>query len=301
MHGTAGEFRVARCPSCGAGVTLPRVDDEQLAGFYPETYGPYDERMGGLARIASRAIRSFQGWNALRGAALGALHVRPAGRGLDVGCGRGDLAAMLAGRGWRMTGLDPSPSACAAASQRGIEARCGTLQTVPLEPRSYDAVVFHHSLEHASDPVLALGAVLEALAPGGLVLITVPNFASWQARRFAGYWYHLDVPRHRVHFTPSSLERALTVAGLEVSSISTSSSAAGLPASVQYRLFGHCLFPGGLALRIAIGLCALTLPVTLALDRFAGAGDVLHAVARRPDPATSASSIASAMRSADPG
>jgi SAM-dependent methyltransferase len=258
------------------------VDEGQLGAFYPDEYGPYDERMTGLQRLASRAIRAFQGWNALHTQPLQELHGRAPGRGLDVGCGRGDLAALLVARGWRMTGVEPSPSACSAASARGIEALCGTLSTVALEPGAYDAVVFRHSLEHTTDPMRALEAAAGALSSGGLVLITVPNFAGWQARRFRGRWYHLDLPRHRVHFTPAALERALTGAGLRLRELSTSSSAVGLPASIQYRAFGRCLFPGGLGLRIASGLCALTLPATAALDRLAGAGDLLHVVAERP-------------------
>jgi len=237
--------------------------------------------MNAAERVASRMIRSFQGWNALRSCPLAALRERPAGRGLDVGCGRGDLAASLIARGWTMSGIEPSASACTAAARRGIDIRCGTLSTVSLEPEAYDAVVFHHSLEHTNEPVTALRAAVAALASAGLVLITVPNFASWQARRFSGRWYHLDLPRHRVHFTPRALEHALRVADLDVVSVSTSSSAMGLAASLQYALFGRCLFPRGFALRAASGLCALTLPLALALNAGTGGGDLLHAVARR--------------------
>jgi SAM-dependent methyltransferase len=282
LQGTPGEHQVARCRNCGAGVTLPLVGDEQLGAFYPDRYGPYDERMSGLERVASRAIRALQGSTALRTAPLSALRERRPGRGLDVGCGRGDLLATLAGRGWKMSGLEPSPSACAAAARRGLDARCGTLSTVALEPESYDAVVFRHSLEHINDPVAALQLVRAALVPGGLVLITVPNFGSWQARRFAGCWFHLDVPRHRVHFTAPALERAAAAAGLELRAVATSSSTVGLPGSIQYRLFGRCLFPGGLGLRVASGLATLTLPVSLALDRVTGGGDLLHVVAAAP-------------------
>jgi hypothetical protein len=56
----------------------------------------------------------------------------------------------------------------------------------------------------------------------------------------------------------------------------------GLPASLQYVVAGRCLFPAGLGLRIAAGLCVLTLPLTVLLDRLLGEGDTLHAVARRP-------------------
>lgn len=282
LHGTGARHGVARCSGCGAGITLPRVSDEELDAFYPDDYGPYDERMNALERIASRMIRAFQGWNALRTAPLDVLRRRPAGRGLDVGCGRGDLAAALAGRGWRMAGVEPSAAACAAARNRGVDALRGTLSTVSLEPGAYDAVMFRHSLEHTSDPVAALRDVAVALAPGGLVLITVPNFGGWQARRFRSFWYHLDLPRHRVSFTAAALDRALGNAGLELVSVSSSSSPVGLPASLQYRRFGRCLLPSGLGLRVASALCVLTLPVTVALDRLLGEADLLHAVARRP-------------------
>jgi hypothetical protein len=116
-----------------------------------------------------------------------------------------------------------------------------------------------------------------------------------------GSWFHLDLPRHRVHFTPEALERAFREAGLETVELSTSSSAVGLPASLQYRVFGRCLFPSGFGLRVASGLCALTVPLTRALDRTAGAGDLLHAVARRADRSATARSISASSVSAGAG
>ena len=163
--------------------------------------------MGSIERLISRAIRWLQGRIALRTDPLSALRDRRPGRGLDVGCGRGDLAALLIGRGWTMTGVEPSPAACAAAAGRGVDARCGTLTTVPLEAGAYDAVVFQHSLEHIIDPVGALRTVAAALAPGGLVLITVPNFGGWQARRFGGFWFHLDQSRATGFTSPPKRSR----------------------------------------------------------------------------------------------
>jgi hypothetical protein len=68
---------------------------------------------------------------------------------------------------------------------------------------------------------------------------------------------------------------------MEPAYVTTSTTAIGLPASVQYGLFGRCLFPSGLSLRIAGGLCVAALPFALIADRLAGEGDVLHAAARK--------------------
>jgi hypothetical protein len=49
-----------------------------------------------------------------------------------------------------------------------------------------------------------------------VVLVGVPNLASIQARLGGDRWYHLDVPRHRVHFTPRGLELLLRRCGIEI-------------------------------------------------------------------------------------
>jgi SAM-dependent methyltransferase len=282
-QGTPGRFEVAICDGCSAGVTLPLVGADELAAFYPSSYGPHTAGFeGGVLGLVSWSIRRLIGAHAWRRPPLNTIAELPPGRGLDVGAGRGDLAAMLVRRGWRMTAVEPAATAIEQMRTRGIDAREGVLGTVALEPGHFDFAVFQHSLEHTPDPVGDLRGAFEALRPGGLVLISVPNFGSWQRRLFGGWWFHLDVPRHRVHFTAAALERALRAAGFADVLLTRSSSAAGLPASLQYRVAGRCLFPGGLPLRVAAGLCTLSLPLTWALDHVAGEGDTLHAVARRP-------------------
>jgi SAM-dependent methyltransferase len=280
LHGSVGSFEVAVCGGCGAGVTLPRLESEALAALYPDEYGPYDTVQGGLAAAISRLIQRWQGRRALATRPLRALAEREPGRVVDVGCGRGDLGAYLAERGWRVTGIEPSAPACSAARARGVDARQGTIETVELEDGAYDAAVFRHSLEHVTDPVAALRRARAALRPGGLVLISVPNFDSWQRRHFGSRWYHLDLPRHRVHFTEPAVRRALERAELEPISITTSTSPVGLPASIQYALAGRCLFPRGLPLRVAVGLCALVWPGARLADRLGGGGDVIDVVAQ---------------------
>ncbi len=284
-NATPGHFEVAICGDCGAGITLPLVSPAELGAFYPSGYGPHNELERPLVALISKAIRWWQGFLARRRTPLAALRGREPGRGLDVGAGRGDIAADLAARGWRMTAIEPSPAAAATMRRRGIDAREGILGTVELEQGDYDFVLFQHSLEHTTEPLADLRRAHAALKTGGLVLVSVPNFGSWQRRLFNGRWFQLDLPRHRVHFAGATLERALRAAGFEQVVLERSSSAVGLPASLQYVVAGRCLFPEGLKLRVAAGLCALTFPITLVLDRVLGEPDTLHAVAQRPEPA----------------
>jgi SAM-dependent methyltransferase len=281
LLGTPGTFAVHVCSRCASGVTHPPATPAELAAFYPATYGPHDASPGEIVTALSRAIRWWQGRRALDRQPLAALRETTPGRLLDVGCGRGDLAEQFIGRGWQATGIEPSAAAVAVAAARGIDARVGTLADVPLEPDAYDAAVFQHSLEHTPDPLGDLERVRAALRPSGRVLITVPNFSSWQSRRFGARWFHLDLPRHRTHFSRAGLRAVLERAGLTVEAVSMSTTSIGLPGSAQYAIAGRCLFRGAIALRVATGLCVLTLPLAWVLNRLGGGGDQLHAVARR--------------------
>jgi SAM-dependent methyltransferase len=201
------------------------------------------------------------------------LTAAPAGRWTSAA-----VAAILHAPCWVADGAWPASSRRLAPprSPRGVGE---TLATAALEG-GFDLVVFRHSLEHLPDPVGDLGRVREALNPSGRVVVSVPNFASWQRRRFGADWFHLDLPRHRTHFTADGLRSALSRADLAIEQRLTSTSVLGLPGSLQYAAVHRCVAPGGLRLRLLGVLCCGLFPLTWLLDRLGGEGDTLHVVAR---------------------
>jgi SAM-dependent methyltransferase len=284
LHGIPGEFDVHVCPACGSGRTLPAVPTERLGELYPPAYNAYALPANPLVRAAATGLFRWRYWRGLRRPPLGELPRMAPGRLLDVGSGRGDLGVTLAPRGWDVTGLEPSPDACEEASSRGVRTLRGTLSTAAGEVGDgYDVAVFQHSLEHVAEPLDDLRAAGAALRPGGLVLISLPNFGSWHARRFGSDWFHLDLPRHRSHFTARGLEALIRRAGLTPAGTSTSTSADGLPMSLQYRRFGERRYRDGAGLYAATGIALASAPLTALADRVAGDGDLLHAIARRGD------------------
>lgn len=276
-----GDFTVACCESCGIGVTLPEVEEAQLESLYPSTYGTHERLMTGVLGLVSRAVQGLQSWQSLRTAPLERIAKVPAGRLLEVGCGRADVGSWFVRRGWVVVGIEPSAQACVIARSRGVQACTGTFAKVQIEPGTYDAVVFRHSLEHVADPVENLRRAHQALRDGGAAIVSVPNFGGWQSRRFGRDWFMLDLPRHRFHFTAGALRAMFARAGFQSVEIRTSSSSVGLPGSVQFRLAGRCLVAGTAKQMTAIGLCTAVKPLTIALDHWAGEGDTLHAVAYR--------------------
>jgi SAM-dependent methyltransferase len=281
LYGTPGEYSVAICPRCGSGRTLPLVSSDKLGAFYPSQYNAYGLPENPVLRSLATALFERRYRRALRSGPLGVLAERAPGRLLDVGSGRGDLGVVLRRSGWQVAGLEPSTEAVAEARKRGVESQRGTLTEGPRPEGRYDAVVFNHSLEHVVEPFEDLSTARQLLEPGGLVLISLPNFGSWQARRFGSRWFHLDLPRHRTHFTERGLETLLRRAGFAHIRTTTSTSADGLPMSIQYQFLGRRRFAAGAARYLAIAGTLALVPVTVAANAVAGAGDLLHAVAEK--------------------
>jgi SAM-dependent methyltransferase len=278
MHGIPGEWPIHTCSQCGSGTTLPLAEERELAAFYPRDYAPFDLPRGPLAtamRLVQRARDSRFPLAALR-------RGRQPGRLLDVGCGRGDLAASWIDSGWEVIGIEPSADAAAVATARGADARVGTLATVELEPLSVDAALFRHSLEHVADPQLDLERVYRALRPGGRLAVIAPNWGSWQRRAFGEHWFPLELPRHRTHFTAEGLRAALCTAGFTGVVVRPATPLITTTWSLQFRLFDRCVTRAGVALLAGYAVSVPVALVTSALDAARGGGDFLHAVAERP-------------------
>jgi hypothetical protein len=88
-----------------------------------------------------------------------------------------------------------------------------------VEAGSLDAVVIWHALEHFDDPASSLDRVRSWLARNGTLIVAVPNLDSLQARLGGDRWFHQDVPRHRVHFTPKGATALLARTGFKTERI----------------------------------------------------------------------------------
>lgn len=275
MHGVPGAWAVHDCLQCASGTTLPLAAEADLGAFYPLSYAPFEVPQGPLATAMALMQRARNRRFPL--VELGAS--ARAGTMLDVGCGRGDLAASWIDAGWRVLGIEPSPQAAATAGARGAEIIGETLSRTELPAGSLDAVVFRHSLEHVVAPRTDLRRVREALRPGGRLAVIVPNWGSWQRRALRSYWFPLELPRHRTHFTANGLQRAIESAGFRRVQVQPATPFVTTTWSLQFRLFGRLLTDSGVALLAGY---ALSLPISLVartLDAARGGGDFLHAAA----------------------
>jgi SAM-dependent methyltransferase len=267
---------------------MPREKD--LMAAYRRGYGPYPHRNGGgrgvrlPAKAATRladVMRRY--WHVLNGdATIDRLALK--GRVLDVGAGQGENVEYLVRHGYEAIGLEPNPLAARVCEDKGLPVICGTLDSVSLEPESFDTVILSQVIEHLVDPGPSLDLVHRLLRPGGTVAIFTPNPHGTQARLFGRDWAHWHVPYHVYLYGPIQLRRLLSQSQFVVKRMATVSPASWLRMSSQLRRHksqqtGWILPPGArdfhYATRLAIS------PLMRAVDLFMR-GDCLLAVGAKP-------------------
>lgn len=234
LTGLGGEFSLVRCSSCGLVITNARPVAESLGYFYPSNYNPYDPENSGNANWWSKlleqsALRHYYGYPSqpvgIVGRVLAQLAMqkfrsrrkrhewfpyRGSGELLDVGCGGGRFLERMRYFGWKVTGLDLAADVARRVQQRtGIRVHAGTLPHPDLTPESFDAVTLWHVLEHVPDPRGLLNCAADLLRPNGLLVIEVPNIASWSFAEFGANWAALELPRHLQHFDIETLSAML--------------------------------------------------------------------------------------------
>lgn len=99
---------------------------------------------------------------------------------LDVGCGSGGIAATLASRVKKITGLDPEPWACWPhwmSEFPNLELIQGGYDTSPaaIPPESVDVVICNQVYEHVQNPMALIAFIHRSLRPGGYCYFAGPN------------------------------------------------------------------------------------------------------------------------------
>jgi SAM-dependent methyltransferase len=135
---------------------------------------------------------------------------------LDAGAGRGRFVLAARTAGYDAVGIEPSSRGAGATAAIGAPVTQVSIEDAAIATESIDVVTLWHVLEHLDDPGAALSRIHGWLRPGGALVVGVPNLRSLQAWLGGRRWYHLDVPRHRIHFTPAGLNALLEGSGFVV-------------------------------------------------------------------------------------
>ena len=138
---------------------------------------------------------------------------------LDIGCGTGAFLQTMQAADWSITGLEPDAVArTKAAELYNIQPQePGRLFELPAA--SFSAITMWHVLEHVHELHAYIKQIANLLAANGKAFIAVPNYTSKDADIYKAYWAAYDVPRHLYHFSPQSMEKLLSMHGLQLTAV----------------------------------------------------------------------------------
>ena len=224
-------FDIHRCAACGQVFLFPLPSEAEIAELFARLYregkGSVPELRDYYAACfdaspTSPVVRMSRSWlQAIAPHAAG-------GRLLDIGCGTGIFCHTARDFGWRPAGIDDAGQAVEfARNEYGLDVQLGNFESLRLEADAFDLVTMWDVIEHSRAPGRLVVNAVRCLRPGGLLAVSTPNQRNIM-EVVAGPLYRLSGGRvraplekfylmeHFLYFTPVTLRRLLTDAGLDI-------------------------------------------------------------------------------------
>jgi 2-polyprenyl-3-methyl-5-hydroxy-6-metoxy-1,4-benzoquinol methylase len=200
---------VSQCATCGLAFLQRRPRPELVAKFYEQDYFTGDSANSGIGGLrpsdqpASIDTRRVPREIALLQQLGGDTRSKDL---IEIGCATGALLVQLQPHCRSVQGIELSDYASGQARQRGLPVFTGTVDDfMCANPgRQADIVLAFEVIEHVLSPSAFLAALSSIVRPGGLLLLSTPNFAC--TRRYGSEWKGLHGSfEHLYFFDPRTL------------------------------------------------------------------------------------------------
>lgn len=205
-------YTIVQCQACSAYYLSPRLREEAAIKLYENEeyfndaqdsgYSEYTEQEFALRKTFQRFMQTLQK-RSLTGGSL-----------LEIGCGFGYLLDEARPFFKERYGTDFSAGAVERSQPLADGVYLGGLEALPAGSR-YDCIVATNVLEHTYAPADFLATLRDHLAPGGCIVMAVPNMASFIRPLLGKKWPSFKVPEHTIYFEQSTLQRTFSDAGLQ--------------------------------------------------------------------------------------
>jgi 2-polyprenyl-3-methyl-5-hydroxy-6-metoxy-1,4-benzoquinol methylase len=208
-------FEIWACAACGLRFTQAVPDADMIGRYYQsENYISHSDTQVGIINKVYHKVR----FRALvhKRKIIERLSGKKNGTLLDIGCGTGAFLHTMQQSGWQVTGLEPDAATRQRAQQfyqLNVEP---SEKLFSLPAKRFDVITMWHVLEHVHQLHGYLHQIKELSAPGGKLLIAVPNYTSHDQAVYQQYWAAYDVPRHLYHFSPHSMQVLLSQHAMKI-------------------------------------------------------------------------------------
>ncbi|MBQ4821772.1 class I SAM-dependent methyltransferase [Aquimarina sp. MMG016] len=199
-------WELKSCVSCKAYLLSPLPTKKQLESAYcMQYYGQGKTKFNPLIEFVVNTFRRIRASRVIKG-------IPRDGKVLDIGCGSGAFLNYLHEKyNFGLFGLEIKGDIAERAIERnkGFKLYVGFFNEIDFKNQTFDVITMYHVFEHLLTPYEDIQKIKKILKPGGKLIISMPNIDSWQATMFKDKWFHLDVPRHLIFFTPNDFKRIM--------------------------------------------------------------------------------------------
>ena len=183
-------------------ITTPQPAPEDLAGYYQsQAYISHSNTQKGIVPFLYAMVQKWSLKNKIN--LINSLSNHK-GTLLDIGAGTGNFCETSKQNSWEVYGVEPSEKAREVAAKKNIFLH----QSIEdFKGQQFDVVTLWHVLEHLPDLENTITAIQKLLKPNGVLIVAVPNYNSFDAKHYKGFWAAYDVPRHLWHFSQKSMSK----------------------------------------------------------------------------------------------
>ena len=193
---TKEKFKIQKTSVPGLLQTIPAPTKEDIIKYYKsERYISHNSRKKGVFFFFYRFFREINFYNKFR-----FLSSTKSNRSvLDFGSGEGYFLKNLQKKGINACGVDSSLTPALPSVYKSIFAE-------QLNSQKFSHITAWHSIEHVHELEKTISRMYDLLDEKGTIIVGVPNYLSFDARYYKGFWAAYDVPRHLWHFDKKSLK-----------------------------------------------------------------------------------------------
>lgn len=206
FYASGEQFEIQSCTDCQFTFTQGFPAGAAMDKYYESSdYISHSDTKKGIMNSVYHRVRKYMLGRKARLVAKEAR--RTSGKLLDIGTGTGYFAATMAKKGWEVEAVEKNAQARAFAKENfNLDVKPETdLST--FKANTFDVITLWHVMEHLENLNETWDRLYELLTDKGILIIAVPNRASYDAEKYGANWAAYDVPRHLWHFTPGTIQQ----------------------------------------------------------------------------------------------